>query len=98
MKPIKITAEFIITPEDYERHYKEMTQSWNERNIRNYGGRKEDIEVPPLSLKKYHDFIECVICWKFGVHASWRKLKNTTTMFPGGTNISNLKITCCEET
>ena len=82
MKPIKITAEFIITPEDYKKGYEE----WN-----------KGLEAPS-SLKEYHDFISCVLYWKFGIHASWKKIKNTTTMFPSGTNISNLKITCCEDT
>jgi hypothetical protein len=80
MKPVKITVEFMITPEDYKKVYEE----WN-----------KGLEAPS-SLKQYHDFISCVLYRKFGIHTSWRKIKNTTTIFSNETNISNLKVTCCE--
>jgi ribosomal protein L11 methylase PrmA len=82
MKPIKITAEFWITPEDYKESYKQ---------------RNKGLEAPS-SLKEYHDFVSRVLYLKFGVHASWRKIKNKTITFPDGTNISCLKISCCDYT
>ena len=81
-KPIKITAEFWITPEDYKESYEQ---------------RNKGLEAPS-SLKEYHDFVSRVLYWKFGVHASWRKIKNKTVTFSGGTNISCLKISCCDYT
>jgi len=97
MDPIKITAEFTITLEDYERDYRRMTQDWNERHIRNYRGREEDIEVPPVSLKEFHDFVTRVLYWKFGIHTSYRAIKNKTKEFSKGTTISNVKITTMEQ-
>ena len=82
MKPVKITAEFIITPEDYKRVYEK---------------RNKGLEVPS-SIKEYHNFICRVLYWRFGIFSSWRKIKNTTTTFSDSTVISNLKITCCEDT
>ena len=82
MKPIKITAEFWITPEDYKESYEQ---------------RNKGLEAPS-SLKEYHDFVSRVLYWKFGVHASWREIKNKTVTFSSGTNISNLKITCYGDT
>ena len=82
MKPVKITAEFWITPEDYKESYEQ---------------RNKGLEAPS-SLKEYHDFVSRVLYWKFGVHASWREIKNKTVTFSSGTNISNLKITCYGDT